>query len=131
MLLHQLPTRPGHQVLLSRRSGSAVVRHQVRVAAPSTAAAPAADPVPTGQQQQQQLGDSTPTDKKKVSFVSLGCPKNVVDGECIKDPEGALSKYELWSCALDVGPPAPLQQWGVLAQQRPGASDTVEHAEHT
>jgi len=86
------------------------------VAAPSTAADPAADPVPARQQQQQQqqLGDSAPTDKKKVSFVSLGCPKNVVDGECWMKLGGARRVYKLRSCPLPVGPLCTSQQPGCV-----------------
>lgn len=78
MLLRQAPSVHNYQLRPGNQHVSAVHRPVVRASAASTA--------PPGQQQQQQSHDAgsssiSPEQRKKVSFVSLGCPKNVVDGE--------------------------------------------------
>jgi hypothetical protein len=47
----------------------------------TAAAAPAASTAPPNTAEQQGDAVSSVQERKKVSFVSLGCPKNVVDGE--------------------------------------------------
>jgi hypothetical protein len=47
----------------------------------TAAAAPAASTAPSNTAEQQGDAVSSVQERKKVSFVSLGCPKNVVDGE--------------------------------------------------
>jgi hypothetical protein len=75
MLARQPPSVHSSQLRGGKQHSSAVHRPVVRASAASTA--------PPGQQQQQQSEgvDSAEQQRKKVSFVSLGCPKNVVDGE--------------------------------------------------
>lgn len=76
MLPRQLRAAHASQCIASRNPVYVATRPHVKAAASSTAP-PAAAEVPA----QQQAGSSSGQDRKKVSFVSLGCPKNVVDGE--------------------------------------------------
>jgi hypothetical protein len=79
MLHRQLRVAQASQPIASRSAVHVATRPQVKAAASSTAP-PAAAAVLT----QQQAASSSAQDRKKVSFVSLGCPKNVVDGELIQ-----------------------------------------------